>query len=229
MQQPLDEVLQKNKNLFRERALATLADFIAQNSKSFSLTHLNEKISSNLLSVLSSSNLNKKIVTKMFTTIGIFSPFKNEPIWYAKSNFFQTLMALFNNRLELTTPSYNLHSPSLMTYTPLYKKQSREDLSPTQLPPWEPDILLVPGLAFCINKNNRINRLGRGKGFFDCYLSNSKKKPLTIGVAFDIQVYSSIPMGPHDETLDCLVTSSEILGEFEELKKLNKNRKNRKE
>ena len=48
-----------------------------------------------------------------------------------------------------------------------------------------PDIVLVPVLAF----DNKKNRLGYGKGFYDKYLRNIKKvypKILAIGVAFFI-------------------------------------------
>ena len=54
------------------------------------------------------------------------------------------------------------------------------------------DFVLVPGVAFSPNGY----RLGRGKGFYDKFLS---KHPLyTVGVCFREQFYLDIPFEPHD-------------------------------
>ena len=54
------------------------------------------------------------------------------------------------------------------------------------------DFILVPGVAFSPNGY----RLGRGKGFYDKFLS---KHPLyTVGVCFREQFFLDIPFEPHD-------------------------------
>ncbi len=68
-----------------------------------------------------------------------------------------------------------------------------------------PDIVLVPLLAFDLNKN----RLGYGKGFYDRYLKNLKrlnKKMEAIGVAFSFQICKKIPSSKYDFQLNKIFT-----------------------
>ncbi|WP_417335258.1 5-formyltetrahydrofolate cyclo-ligase [Halobacteriovorax marinus] len=69
----------------------------------------------------------------------------------------------------------------------------------------DPDILVVPGLAFGRNGE----RLGRGKGYYDKYLKNYKG--ITIGLSFDEQLIAGIPMEDHDCYLNWIVTDKEII------------------
>jgi 5-formyltetrahydrofolate cyclo-ligase len=62
------------------------------------------------------------------------------------------------------------------------------------------DLVLVPGVAFDLNGH----RLGRGKGYYDRLLANTAG--LTCGVAFDQQIVSHVPGGPHDVRLCCILT-----------------------
>lgn len=73
-----------------------------------------------------------------------------------------------------------------------------------------PDIMLVPMLAFDKNKN----RLGYGKGFYDRYLNNlkrKKKKILVIGIAFYFQKYDKLPTNKNDFKLDYIITEKGVL------------------
>ena len=73
-----------------------------------------------------------------------------------------------------------------------------------------PDIMLVPMLAFDKNKN----RLGYGKGFYDRYLNNlkrKKKKSLVIGIAFYFQKYDKLPTNKNDFRLDYIITEKGVL------------------
>jgi 5-formyltetrahydrofolate cyclo-ligase len=68
-----------------------------------------------------------------------------------------------------------------------------------------PDLMLVPLLAF----DNKNNRLGYGKGFYDKFLNKFlkyKKKIITIGVAFSFQKYNTIPVSNLDVKLDYILT-----------------------
>jgi 5-formyltetrahydrofolate cyclo-ligase len=62
------------------------------------------------------------------------------------------------------------------------------------------DLILVPGVAFDLQGG----RLGRGKGYYDQLLGGLRGTKC--GVAFDQQVVDEIPMAPHDERLDFLLT-----------------------
>jgi 5-formyltetrahydrofolate cyclo-ligase len=71
-------------------------------------------------------------------------------------------------------------------------------------PAVEPDALLVPLLA-CDEEGWR---LGYGGGFYDRTLKGLRaRRPVTaVGVAFNVQLVSSVPHGPDDQHLDWLLT-----------------------
>jgi 5-formyltetrahydrofolate cyclo-ligase len=56
------------------------------------------------------------------------------------------------------------------------------------------DLVIVPGLAF--DKTGR--RLGRGKGYYDCFLAAVPHGCRSIGLAYDFQILRSIPTADHD-------------------------------
>lgn len=68
-------------------------------------------------------------------------------------------------------------------------------------PPRDLDMVFVPGLAF--DKKNY--RLGRGKGYYDRFLSKLNSKVATVGLAFDVQLADEIPVEQHDMKLDLVV------------------------
>jgi len=57
------------------------------------------------------------------------------------------------------------------------------------------DLVVLPGLAF----DDAGNRLGRGMGYYDRFLSRLPKHVPTIGLAFDFQMVRDFPpLEPHD-------------------------------
>ena len=80
---------------------------------------------------------------------------------------------------------------------------------PTKLKKIIPNIVLVPVLAFDKFKN----RLGYGKGFYDQFLNNYKrknKKIITVGVAFSFQKHHKLPINTNDYKLDYIITERGI-------------------
>ena len=68
-----------------------------------------------------------------------------------------------------------------------------------------PDIIFLPLLAF----DEKKNRLGYGKGFYDKFLHKLKKlnkKIITVGVAFSFQKYKNLPVNNKDFKLDYIIT-----------------------
>jgi 5-formyltetrahydrofolate cyclo-ligase len=63
------------------------------------------------------------------------------------------------------------------------------------------DLIVVPGLAFAANGN----RLGRGAGFYDRFLSTTPEYTVKIGVCFAFQLLLEIPSECHDVKVDALV------------------------
>eukprot|EP00736_Rhodelphis_marinus_P005463 Rmarinus@m.2217 len=69
------------------------------------------------------------------------------------------------------------------------------------------DLIVVPGVAF--SKSG--SRLGRGKGYYDRYLHywmnrSDAEAPVTVGIAYDTQVLSDIPMTESDVRIRYLAT-----------------------
>ena len=58
------------------------------------------------------------------------------------------------------------------------------------------DMVIVPGVAF----DNRGNRLGRGKGYYDRLLK--QVRTFKVGVCFDFQLYEDIPTDELDVPMD---------------------------
>ena len=68
------------------------------------------------------------------------------------------------------------------------------------------NLVLVPGLGF----DEFGNRLGRGRGFYDRFLSNPEFRGLACALAFEEQVTSALPVGPHDRAVHQLVTDKKV-------------------
>ena len=68
----------------------------------------------------------------------------------------------------------------------------------------EIDIVIVPGVAF--DKYSR--RLGRGRGYYDRFLSGLSGRQTVWGLAFDAQLLGVLPHGDVDVPVDGIVTPS---------------------
>jgi 5-formyltetrahydrofolate cyclo-ligase len=73
----------------------------------------------------------------------------------------------------------------------------------------EPDVLIIPLLAF--DRNGY--RLGYGGGFYDRTLAKlrARKPIIAIGAAYAAQEVAHVPIGPHDQPLDYVLTEREII------------------
>ncbi|MCX5695883.1 MAG: 5-formyltetrahydrofolate cyclo-ligase [Candidatus Omnitrophica bacterium] len=60
--------------------------------------------------------------------------------------------------------------------------------------PEDLDLVITPGVAF----DKKGNRLGRGKGYYDRFLSKIPKDTPSIGLAFNLQILRVIPTSLHD-------------------------------
>lgn len=63
------------------------------------------------------------------------------------------------------------------------------------------DMIVVPGVAF----DRKNNRMGRGRGFYDRLLK-STPNAVKVGVAFDFQIFDSIPVESFDVPMDVVVS-----------------------
>ena len=73
-----------------------------------------------------------------------------------------------------------------------------------------PDLILVPLVAY----DNRLNRIGYGKGYYDRSLrkiSKIKKNAISLGIAYSFQKCKKVPVNNHDFKLDYIFTEKGII------------------
>ena len=63
------------------------------------------------------------------------------------------------------------------------------------------DVIIVPGVAFTLSGV----RCGRGKGYYDKYLSRNGFRAIKIGVCYKEQLAEEIPNEPHDIVMDYMI------------------------
>ncbi len=73
-------------------------------------------------------------------------------------------------------------------------------VSPDELP--SEALLLVPGLAFSSDGK----RLGRGKGFYDKFITDNKNRFHKIGICFNFQIIDELPVDENDMPVDKVIT-----------------------
>lgn len=69
----------------------------------------------------------------------------------------------------------------------------------------EIELVIVPGVAY----DRRGNRVGRGKGFYDRLLADTKA--VTIGVAYECQLYDEIEIDEFDVPVQYVITENGVI------------------
>ncbi|XP_066581476.1 5-formyltetrahydrofolate cyclo-ligase [Prorops nasuta] len=125
---------------------------------------------------------------------------------------------MFNAEKEVFVPRYRgkvcemvkLHSMEDYDQLPLtkwnIKQPSFKDVRDNALETGGLDLVLLPGVGF----TNDGKRLGHGMGYYDKFLHNcfskQEKKPFLVGIAFNEQIRTEIPMTEEDVPLDIVIT-----------------------
>jgi len=131
--------------------------------------------------------------------IGAYAPIKKEAHWFKCFN---------ESKFQFAVP--HLTSDKHMAYCSVELEQIKSGELGLELSEEftsniiVPDILFIPGLAFTSTKE----RLGRGRGFFDRYLSEFSG--IKIGVCFEDQVFEKLVQDEHDVKMDYVVTNLNI-------------------
>ncbi len=71
----------------------------------------------------------------------------------------------------------------------------------------EIDLIIVPGLGF--DKTGM--RVGFGGGYYDRLLAKRHKHTKLIAVAFNFQIFKSLPYNKYDQKVDLIITENEII------------------
>jgi 5-formyltetrahydrofolate cyclo-ligase len=69
------------------------------------------------------------------------------------------------------------------------------------------EFILMPGVAF----DRSGNRLGYGRGYYDKWLLTADPALARVAAAFSCQIVKKVPVGPHDQTIDSIITENEII------------------
>jgi len=67
------------------------------------------------------------------------------------------------------------------------------------------NLVIIPGIAF----DRHMNRMGRGRGFYDRLLPNLKAPRM--GICFDFQLLDKIPAGEKDIKMDYIVSENDFM------------------
>jgi 5-formyltetrahydrofolate cyclo-ligase len=93
--------------------------------------------------------------------------------------------------------------------TPLVAGAFGVSVPPESAPERVPDVLFVPLLGF----DRQGFRMGYGAGFYDRTLAGLRARGsiLAIGIGYAGQEVDAVPIGPHDQALDWIVTDREAI------------------
>ncbi|MDE7115192.1 MAG: 5-formyltetrahydrofolate cyclo-ligase [Muribaculaceae bacterium] len=80
------------------------------------------------------------------------------------------------------------------------------------------DLIIVPGVAY----DNRGNRIGRGKGFYDRLLRSMRATK--IGVGYEFQIVSEIQAESHDVKMDMVISPGACMIVNPAVKKIYRNK-----
>jgi 5-formyltetrahydrofolate cyclo-ligase len=67
------------------------------------------------------------------------------------------------------------------------------------------DLIIIPGVAF----DRKMNRMGRGKAYYDRFLP--KLKAPKLGICFEFQLFDEIPADKNDVKMDYIVSENELI------------------
>jgi 5-formyltetrahydrofolate cyclo-ligase len=137
-----------------------------------------------------------------FKSLGLYSPLPEEP---------QIDLQYFSKKYHLALPRINDINMEYLHYDPIdaLEKNKYGILEPHENKALIPDVIIIPGLAFDLSGT----RLGRGKGYFDRYLSKTKilKNICVFGVCFDFQIMTKLPLELHDHVVNYIITEQRTI------------------
>ncbi len=180
--------------------------------KKYLRTKIKEKISkldSN------SKKLAAKTIQNIFQSLNILKKSNNIGLYLSKENEVSTkylIKTLIANKKRIFLPKVNkenLEFKEIKTFKDLelgcFKifepKAKCNTINPSNL-----DLLIIP----CSSVDTQGNRLGKGKGFYDRFLTKHKNIKI-ICPAFDLQVLNKIPHEKHDRRIDLIITEKRII------------------
>lgn len=163
---------------------------------------------------------NSSIITEKLLSLDFIKNAKNIMLYLDFNNEVQTdeminkLMSLKKNIYAPVTlkedrkliPSQIIDLQSSIKIGAYGIREPKEDCCP-KIAVHDIDVVIVPAVAY--DKN--CYRLGYGGGFYDRFLNELRNDAITVGIAFDLQIFESVPKEDHDAQLNYIITQSQIL------------------
>jgi len=185
--------MKSNKNYLRNK-------FLLLRKKKYSTS---KKFNFNLIFKIIKNNFNKKKII-----IAAYYPSNYEVnildfLQKASKNKFKIVLPVVTSPTSMNFKSWLFGDPLYVNkFGILEPRNTKEKIIP--------DLIMVPLVAF----DDRLNRIGYGKGFYDRILKKIKKiknKTLLLGIAYSFQKCKSIPVNKHDFKLDYIFTEQGII------------------
>ena len=130
--------------------------------------------------------------------VALFSPLHDEPqLWSLVEELAQS-MSVVLPRVEGDVMNFYSYDKRMMAAGAFGINEPQGGV-PVQA--CEIEAIVVPGVAFTESGA----RMGRGKGFYDRYLSQNDFSALKIGVCYREQIVPDIPAEPHDVPMDIVI------------------------
>lgn len=157
--------------------------------------------------------LKSKKIIKHLESIQLFKDAKNILFYYSLNSEVEThdLIKRWIDRKGILLP--RLFDESTFVALPVNSLEKMEcnrfgipEPSASKVKSGDPDLIIVPGVAF----DRRGNRIGMGKGYYDRFLSHHKGVP-RVALAYSEQILESIPKEPYDEKVDWIITENELI------------------
>ena len=127
--------------------------------------------------------------------VALFSPLPDEPDISPLIDVLHEKCTVVLPRINGDTMDFYLYSPQSMgcgSYG-INEPQCGEPIDPSII-----EVMLVPGVSF----TRQCCRLGRGKGYYDRYMSLAGFRAYRIGVCYRQQIVGSLPVEEHDIRMD---------------------------
>lgn len=148
---------------------------------------------------------------QQWSTLFIYVNFRSEV------ETLELIKRCINQGMQVAVP---LVDASAVRMIPMLIKDPEHDLVPGYYNIPEPDprksrrldageieAAVIPGSVFDIHGG----RLGYGGGYYDRFLLHDAPQARRIGLAFELQVVYKVPLEPHDQPLDILITEKRIV------------------
>lgn len=149
-------------------------------------------------SVAIGRELERHIAVSGAMVVALYSPLGDEPqLWSLVERLAQS-MSVVLPRVEGDVMNFYSYDKCAMAKGAYGINEPQNGL-PVDV--CEIDAIVVPGVAFAADGA----RMGRGKGYYDRYLSQNGCRALKIGVCYREQVVESIPTEPHDVKMDTVI------------------------